>query len=59
MEIVKDSEGRIVYMSREDGYEEITTYNIDGSYKVDTIYPNGRKETERFMYFSTTAKSRR
>lgn len=53
MNIIKDSEGRIIYISRDDGYEETTTYNDDGSYKIETIYPNGRKEIERFKYFST------
>lgn len=56
-DIIKDKMGRIIYIERDDGYEESRTYNADGSYKIVIKYPNGIRETERYLYFSTN-KSR-
>lgn len=45
-----DSKGRIIYEERKDGFWERTTYyDYTGTIIVETHYPNGKTETERFV----------
>ena len=47
--IEKDSEGRVIYESRKDGFEEHTTYYDNGKVAtIETKYPNGIVEHERY-----------
>lgn len=49
-DVIKDEYGRIIYEKRDDGFEEMTEYYEDGSIKrVETHYPNGQIEIERFV----------
>lgn len=45
-----DDKGRIIYEGRSDGFWERTTYHdFSGTKIVETHYPNGITETEKFV----------
>lgn len=46
--IIRDDLKRIIYQEREDGFYEKTTYKDDGSIKIETHYPAGQVEIERY-----------
>lgn len=46
--IEKDELDRVIYQERSDGFREYITYNEDGSKKIETHYPDGQIEIEKF-----------
>jgi hypothetical protein len=45
-----DKFGNLVYIELDTGFKEEIEYTPDGKYitKIDTLYPNGIRETEHF-----------
>lgn len=55
--IKKDEYGRVIYEERDDGFYEFTSYYDDGTIKkVETHYPRGQVEIERFKQFTYNKK---
>lgn len=47
--IIKDNLGRIIYQERSDGfYENIEYYDNGNIKKIETHYPDGKIEIERY-----------
>lgn len=46
--IIKDSEGRIVYEERSDGFVEKSTYTDGQLARQETRYPNGITEIDHY-----------